>query len=159
MQFPQLVQAVTLSTWGGRMPRAVKRSAILNTSFGHRARQMPQPSAPLHSFSLIEMMTGFVAIGFPSLLIPQPAFRALSEWSYSASVVKGQGLRPPHNRQTEPSSFGQQRLGDVQLLQMQGVLDADEANLVQGRVAHRDFHGLAVGFQDHGQPAGRPEAS
>src|SRR5512146_607995 len=98
MQFPQLVQAVTLSIWGGRMPRAVRRSAILNTSFGHSARQRPQPSAPLHSLSLIEMMTGFVGIGFPSFLIPQAAFRALSEGMYSARVVKGRRLRPPHDR-------------------------------------------------------------
>src|SRR5574341_1648453 len=58
-QFSHLVQAVTFSTTGSRMPRAVKRSAILNTSLGHNARQMPQPSAPLHKLSLMEMITGF----------------------------------------------------------------------------------------------------
>ena len=59
MQLPQLVQAVILSICGGRIPRAVSRSATLKTSLGHRARQMPHPSAPLHSVSLIEMITGF----------------------------------------------------------------------------------------------------
>src|SRR5512136_3096326 len=110
MQFPQLVQAVTLSTCGGRMPRAVRRSAILNTSFGHRARQIPQPSAPLHSFSLIEMITGFVAIVVLSLLIPRAVFRAPSEGANSAGLVKGHRLRPPYYRQAELPSLGQQRL-------------------------------------------------
>src|SRR5512143_3344570 len=92
MQFPQLVQAVTLSTCGGRIPRAVRRSATLNTSFGHRARQMPQPSAPLHSFSFIEMMTGFVAIDSLSLLTQGLAPTA-SEGLYSACGIKREWRR------------------------------------------------------------------
>src|SRR5574341_352179 len=58
-QLSHLVQAVIFSTTGSRMPRAVSRSAILKTSLGQRARQMPQPSAPLQRFSLMEMITGF----------------------------------------------------------------------------------------------------
>src|SRR5512138_176654 len=61
MQLPHLVHAAIFSTTGNRTPRAVSRSAILKTSFGHMATQMPQPSAPLQSCSLTETTTCSIA--------------------------------------------------------------------------------------------------
>ncbi len=151
MQFPQLVQAVTLSTWGGRMPRAVRRSAILKTSLGQRARQMPQPSAPLHRFSLMEMITGSFAIeSSPSLPIPQAGFRTAQKGLIRPMPSNSSGRGSVQNGQAELARFWQQGLGDLQILQVEGVLDPDQANFVRWRITHGHLHRLAVGVEDHG---------
>ena len=69
---------------------------------------------------------------------------------------KASGPRRADDGQAELAGLGQQRLGDFQLLQMQGVRDSHQAQLIEGRLADGQLDGLAVGLQDQRQPPPRP---